>query len=339
MSKTPRQKLRVGIVGLGQVGSRFDEEAGRKTIWTHTGAYLEHADRYDIVAATDPDAGNAAAFQQRVPQAKISKSVAAMLSDNELDVVSICTPAEHHTVAFTEIAAAAGIKGIWCEKPLAADLNSAREMARSAPTDIPIAVSYVRRWMPLWRELVDMIAAGAVGRIRSIRVAMPNRLFSIGSHAIDLALMLGGEVEEVSGLMLPDMHEEGEPAVAATLRFRSGALGIVQVTGLKHNLIIEAEVIGDDGRVLASELTGELRIEHFESSKGYDGYRVPGRADVKRAANFDNFSPFVAIAAEIADLVESKIGKPACGINEALSGMEIIDQLGSTGLSNKLKTR
>ena len=81
-------------------------------------------------------------------------------------------------------------------------------------------------------------------------------------------------------------------------------------------------------------MTGELRIERFEPSKRYNGYRDLGEVEIIREATFQDFSPFVAIAGEMAEMVHGVLGKSACGIGEALSGMEIIDRLGSTGLSN-----
>ena len=88
-------------IGLGQVGSRFDEEPDRQTNWSHTGAYLAAADQFAIVGASDPDAECRAWFAQRCPArcpaTKLLTSIEDMTAAVEVDVASIRTPAAGHT--------------------------------------------------------------------------------------------------------------------------------------------------------------------------------------------------------------------------------------------------
>jgi len=136
--------------------------------------------------------------------------------------------------------------------------------------------------------------------VRTLRIAFPNRLFSVGSHAVDLALMLGGPVESVIAQRLPHLEEVGEPAVAALLRHRSGVSGILQVAGLSRQFFAEAEVIGDDGRLFAREDRGSIVIEHFEQSNTDAGYRELGAAREERieGAGFSAFAGMVESAAK-----------------------------------------
>src|SRR5262249_55442136 len=150
--------------------------------------------------------------------------------------------------------ACGGLRLVWCEKPLSHEFDAARRMAEScAARGVKLMVSYNRYWSPLWRQARDIASGGELGTIRSIRVTMPNRILSIGSHATGLLVMLGGAIETVAPLSLPALYEEGEPAITAALRFQSGAGGILQVTGLKSQLVVEAEVFGDDGRMRVRE--------------------------------------------------------------------------------------
>ena len=125
--------------------------------------------------------------------------VAALMEDTSPDVVSICTPNASHRVTLDAVLSAGRPRAIWCEKPLAG-------LARRRPGDgqclrrreasvgrVPCAAL-----VAAWRRLKARLDAGEIGALRSLRVAMPNRLWSIGSHAVDLLSWLGGPVGAVS---------------------------------------------------------------------------------------------------------------------------------------------
>jgi predicted dehydrogenase len=335
MTSSLARPIRTAIIGLGQVGSRFDEESGRSIIWTHAGAYENLADKFEIVAACEPGADNARAFASRMPDVPIVATPGEIVVQYDPDVVSICTPAETHHDVFMEIIAGKSLKAIWCEKPFAADTDGARRMIAAAEArGVKVIVSHVRRWVPLWRRTADLIAEGAIGTVRCVRIAMPNRILSIGSHAIDLALILGGPATQVTAIDVPALFEEGEAARPAFLQFTSGAYGIVQVTGLKSRLIVEAEVLGDDGRLTIRESDGTVTLEKFELSRNYDSYSELAAARIWHEKTLADFSPFIAAARELAELVGGTIDRPSCSAIDALSVMEIIGDMGNLDSSN-----
>jgi predicted dehydrogenase len=194
--------------------------------------------------------------------------------------------------------------------------------------NIKLMASYNRHWLPIWRRTHDLIREGALGTVRTLRVAFPNRLFSIGSHAVDLALMLGGPVGSVVAQPLPKLDELGEPAVAALLRHRSGVSGIVQVTGTSKQFFAEAEIIGDDGRLFAREDHGLIVIEHFEESRTYKGYRQLGAPREERTDSA-NFSTFLAMADNAIDAV-TKDTPLACDGAHALEVQRVLDLMAAT---------
>jgi predicted dehydrogenase len=285
------------VVGLGQVGSRFDEEPGRKAVWSHVGAYLQLADRFVLSGAVEVSADNTAAFRKRCPRVPVYDSVAALNARHRPQIASICTPTELHGKALFDLLACPDLRLIWCEKPLSIDLVEARRMVDACrDRGVVLMVSFNRRWYPLWRRTRVLVQDGCIGELRSVRVALPNRLFTIGAHAVDLALMLGGHVEKVSALALPSLQETGEPAVCALLRYDSGASGIIQVTGLRQQLMVEAEIIGDDGRLLVREDNNEIRLERFAPSDRFSGYRQLAQPQYESALEPPGFSAFVAMA-------------------------------------------
>jgi predicted dehydrogenase len=325
---TSARPLRAAIVGLGNVGSRFDEEEGRGNVWSHAGAYAHLSADFEIIAAVEPNSENRAAFARRMPDVPICEGTAEMVAAHAPDVVSICTPAAQHADVLEQILDVPSLTAVWCEKPLADNLAAAKRMvAACCQRDIPIVVTHNRRFMPLWRRTRQLVHDGAVGTVRCVRIAMPNRILSIGSHAVDLAIMLGGPVVNVTAMNIPDLDEAGERAVAALLGYAGGAYGIVQVTGLKAQLVVEAEILGDGGRMTVREDRDNITLERFHDKPGVTGYNELRPFEEMQDVTTDNHSAFVAAAIELAGLARGTTSEVSCGGEDALAVIEILDQM------------
>lgn len=319
---------RAAIVGLGRIGSRFDEEAGRTTVWSHAGAYLARPDRFTLAGACETDPANSAAFALRCPAVPVHRDLGAMLRAVQPAVVSICTPPAHHALALQEILACESVRAVWCEKPLAMSVEEGADMvAACRARGVAMVVSYVRRWLPVWARARDIARQGALGTVRMVRVALPNRLWSMGSHAVDLVQFLGGPIERVAALPIPELFEEQEPAVAALFGFAGGGYGIFEVTGWKANYLIEAEILGDAGRIIVREDRGTITREGFAPSRRYDGYREPAEAAAERVATPADFSPFVAIVDELAELLAARRAASTCDGADALAVQRVLGQM------------
>jgi predicted dehydrogenase len=323
--------LTAAVIGLGKAGSRFDEEPGRVAPWSHTGAYLALADRFRIIGAADPDAGNAERYRQRCPEVPIYPDAAAMLAAIKPDVVSICTPAGRHRADLEAALACPSVRAVWCEKPLATNFADAEAMVAAADArGVPLLVTYNRRWLPLWRRVRELIHNGTIGDLVCLRIAAPNRLYSIGSHALDLMRFLVGDPRDITSMALPQFTETGEPAVAALFNFASGAYGILQVTGFRAQLVIEAEAIGRRGRLSVREDSSRLTIERFGKHPEYEGYQRLVAAGEGRYASLAQVSVFVAAAAELAVLARDPKADCSSDGHSALATQRLIQHVALT---------
>jgi predicted dehydrogenase len=318
------------VVGIGKVGSRFDEEASRRTVWSHVGAYLARPALFELVAACDPDRVNAEAFRRRCPKVPIYANLSSALDASRPLVVSICTPTDQHAEAVKQSLNCSSVRAIWCEKPLTTNTEEGAKIVNAcASQGVHLLVSYTRRWMPIWRRAREIVESGSLGTARVVRISLPNRILSIGSHAIDLMQFLGGEIVDASPFALPALEQEGESALAGMFRLQGGAYGIFQVTGWKANYLVEAEVLGDEGRIIVREDLDTITFERFEKSSRYAGYRELGVAAVERIATGPTFSPFVAIADEIASLLTEANKGPTCSGYAALAVDKILERMTS----------
>ncbi len=156
------QSIGVGVVGTGIMGAAHAMAfRSAPTIFgTALGARLE------VVADV-----NLAAAQQAAQRFGFARAVGAwqeVIADPAVDVVSITTPnALHHDIA---IAALKAGKHVYCEKPLAADLAAATEMAAAARTakgKSLVGYNYLRS--PAIAFAKKLIAEGVIGKVGYFR--------------------------------------------------------------------------------------------------------------------------------------------------------------------------
>ena len=220
-----------------------------------------------------------------------------VVKNPEVDIVDNCLPNHLHKEPTIE-ALEAG-KHVVCEKPLARNAEEAREMYEAAKkADVKTMCAFNYRFVPAIRLAKKLIDEGFLGRIYHFRarylqdwIIDPNfplvwrlrgdlagsgPLGDLGSHIIDLARFLVGEIKAVTGAMrtfieerpLPeDPSKKGkvtvEDAFVATVEFENGAIGTLEAsrfaTGRKN--YNNFEVNGEKGSIEFNlERLNELRV-------------------------------------------------------------------------------
>jgi len=220
-----------------------------------------------------------------------------VIRDAEVEIVDNGLPNHMHKDPCIE-AIEAG-KHVVCEKPLARNAEEAREMyeaAKRAKVKTMCAFNY--RFVPAVRLAKDLIEKGFLGKIYHFRarylqdwivdptfplvwrlrkeIAGSGPLGDLGSHIIDLARFLIGEIKSVTSAMrtfigerpLPeDPSRRGkvtvEDAFVATIEFENGAIGTLEAsrfaTGRKNYNTFE--INGEKGSIEFNlERLNELRI-------------------------------------------------------------------------------
>jgi predicted dehydrogenase len=175
------------VVGCGAVGSGYDDGREGQPPLSHAGAYAAHP-ATQLVAGVDPDPAARSRFEQRweVPcHAELDRA----LSEHEPALVSVASPADDHPMAVQK-AMAAGVKGLWVEKPLATSKELAHEIVQAAEdAGVALQVNFIRRFDPLHRRVADLVASALV----HADFRFSGSLANFGSHAVDLFRWFGGE--------------------------------------------------------------------------------------------------------------------------------------------------
>src|SRR5262245_8205625 len=103
--------VRFGVIGAGLMGRLHGENLASRV----TGA--------ELVAICDISSTARTAVSALLPGEAIYEDYRRMLELTQIDAVAICTPPDSHA-EIVEAAAQAG-KHVFCEKPLASDVNRA----------------------------------------------------------------------------------------------------------------------------------------------------------------------------------------------------------------------
>ncbi|MDA0334982.1 MAG: Gfo/Idh/MocA family oxidoreductase [bacterium] len=139
----------------------------------------------DVVAFVDP---LPVARDQFVAEYGIGKGYASlqeMAAEVKPDLVSVCAWHLLHAPLTIE-AAALGVRGIICEKPMAVGMADADRMVEAcAASGTRLAISHQRRFTLGWEKGRELIAAGALGDVIMVIAKFGHGLLNCGTHAID----------------------------------------------------------------------------------------------------------------------------------------------------------
>jgi predicted dehydrogenase len=300
---TSRPRLNIAILG-----HRFMGRA-HSNAWRQVTRFFEPPFEPILKVACGRDAAEVQAFASRWGWEETESDWRRVIEREDIDAIDIALPTYLH--AEVAIAAAQAGKHLFCEKPFAVNLAEAESMltaARSAGVVHYLNHNYRRcPAVVLAKQLVD---AGELGKIHHWRGAYQQSwlldpehpldwklrkqfagagpLWDLGSHAIDLAHHLAGEVASVicqtknfvSRRPLADQpgvmgDVDVECAANLLLDFRSGAVGTIETTRYaagRHNRHT-FEIYGDRG-ALTWDLEDMNRLQFLshadpEATRGF----------------------------------------------------------------------
>lgn len=324
-SRCATQPYRAGVIGLGQIGNLFDEDPRRKEIWTHTGAYLAMPN-VTLTAGADSDEDRRRRFLYRSVTANAYVDYRTMLQAENLQVVSICTPtALHHEMVLAAVHA--GVRAIFCEKPLAATSEQAAEMVEVCQAaGVLLAVNHTRRWEPIYVRAKQLLSDGAIGRMQAIVGYYPGKVFTMGTHLFDLMRFFGGDVKWVCGQSpdpRPASDEEG--GLSGQVQFRSGATGCIVSGWDRANHVFELDIFGSAGRLRVSGDGAAMDLYRFEESPRYSGYRELVLDDEIGRFVRDGLPQVSRLVSAMRDVIDclGSGNQPACSGQDGLAAVDI----------------
>lgn len=267
--------IRFGLIGCGAIARRHADILS-------SGLVADAA----LTAVCDANAERAKAFgeQYRVP---FFSSLEAYLASGLIDVTTVLTPSGLH--AAHTIALAKYGRAIVVEKPMALTLGDADNMIaacdRHGSRLFVVKQNRFNRPVMALRRALDAGRFGklVLGTVR-VRWCRPQSYYdqaswrgtwahdggvlaNQASHHIDLLEWMMGEVESVSAMSAHALARiEAEDTAVALLRFRNGALGVIEATTATRPKDLEGSlsVLGEGGSVeIGGFAANELKTWNF----------------------------------------------------------------------------
>jgi predicted dehydrogenase len=312
------KKLNVGMIGGGFMGKAHALAYAGMPMFFWPAPVIPH--RHTIVDVTDELAKDAAA---RLGFENYSSDWRKVVEDPEIDIIDIVTPNDSH--AEIAIAAAKAGKHVISEKPLARNAAEAKTMldaVKEAGVKHMVAFNYRRT--PAVALAKKYIEEGKLGKILNFRgtylqdwSADPNSPLSwrfqkdragsgalgdIGTHVIDFARYLVGEISDVNAIAktwigerpiqsggvdkLGTVKADGDVPKAAVdvddeimtmVKFENGAVGSIEATrnAWGRNNFLTFEIHGEKGSLVFNyERRDELQVCFSDDPADSRGFRT-----------------------------------------------------------------
>ena len=208
--------------------------------WNETG-------EVECVALYNRTKGKAEKLAEQFSVPAVYDDAEALLANEQLDFVDICTNVETH-YPFTKMAAERGL-AVVCQKPMATTLAEAEALvAVCKANDVPLYINENWRWQHPIRQLKKALDTGRIGKVFRANVDYRNSfpvfdnqpflkeldqfiLTDIGSHILDTARFLFGDAKTLycqTYRVHPDIR--GEDVATVMLGMQSGATVVCEMS-------------------------------------------------------------------------------------------------------------
>ena len=275
------RKIRLALVGCGRIAIN------------HFCAIESHAESAELVDVCDV---NAAALEQSVvrTKAKGHRDLADLLKTTTADLVILTTPSGLHPEQAIQVAATG--RHVMTEKPMATRWHDGVRMVKACDdANVRLFVVKQNRRNATLQLLKHAVEQGRFGKIYSVAMNVfwtrPQSYYDSAkwrgtweydggafmnqaSHYIDLLDWMIGPVESVMAYTATLARDiEVEDSGVAAVRWRSGAMGTVNVTMLTYPKNMEGSItlLGEKGTVrIGGVAVNEIQTWQFADTRAED---------------------------------------------------------------------
>jgi myo-inositol 2-dehydrogenase / D-chiro-inositol 1-dehydrogenase len=272
------RKVKIAVIGTGRMGS------------VHVRNIARLIPEADLVAICDIRLEVAQAVADEHGIQRVVKDYHELLSDPDIEAILIASSTDTHAFIMKDVAAAD--KHIFCEKPLALELDKIDEaLAAVEKANVKLQVGFNRRFDKSFQRVKEIVVSGEIGRPCILRITNRDPDFpameflrvsggiflDLAIHDFDMVRFQLGEVQEVyaaGGVLIePKLNEFNDiDTDVVVLKFSNGAVGTIDnsrkaVYGYDQRL----EVFCSNGTALANNeaetVTVKGNMDGFLSAK------------------------------------------------------------------------
>jgi predicted dehydrogenase len=327
--------IRWGILGTGTVARDFAEALR-----------LIPQARLNAIGSRSREAADKFASDFGIPRAHAR--YADLARDPEIDVIYVATlNSEHKNNCILALESG---KAVLCEKPFTLDAGEARAIIEVARRTGRFCMEGMwMRFVPLVRELVEMVRSGTIGELRMVTANLgfafefdpKHRVFDrargggsmldLGVYGLSFAFQFLGRPTEVATQAL--LGQTGVDEQATVLLGFSNQSQAVVTSSLRSRLSNDAVLIGSKGSIhvhepLYAPQTATLsRLGQHKSSRGPFSW-LRGSSDRPTITRKCLGKGYTHEAMEVMQCLEAgERESPIMPLDESLAIMEVMDEL------------
>ena len=265
-------KIKFGVVGFGNIGKRHVQ-------------HILNNEQAHLVAICDEKI-----IEEKIEGVRYFTSIDAMLQDENIDVVNVCTPNYlHHPHTMLSLQYK---KHVVCEKPMAISVSQCNEMIEAAiENEKTIFVVKQNRFNEPVQQVKKLMNENVLGNIYFINVnCFWNRneyyynesnwrgkkeldggcLFTQFSHFIDILYYLFGEIKNVQGLIknLNHAYTEVEDSGSFVMETINGAIVNFNFSTCSYEKNMEGAItiLAENGTVkIGGQYLNTIEYQHIKA--------------------------------------------------------------------------
>lgn len=227
------KKVNLAIIGTGRMGS------------VHARNIVRQIPEAELVAVCDIRREVAQAVANELGIERVVEDYHELLADKKIDAIMIVSSTDTHAFIMKDVAAAG--KHIFCEKPLALDLEKIdAALAVVKKSGVKLQVGFNRRFDKSYQRVKAIVDSGEIGKPCILKITNRDPDFpaldflrvsggiflDLAIHDFDMIRYQVGEVEEIYAmgnvLINNALKEFGDVDTAVvSLKFRNGAVGSI----------------------------------------------------------------------------------------------------------------
>jgi predicted dehydrogenase len=332
MKQTKKRIYTVAIIGCGRIASLLEDDPLRGKPASHAGAY-KACQKTRVVAGCDTNPSRLAAFGKRWRIKNLYADHKDLLREIKPDIVSVAVSTENHARIVID-SAEAGVKGIYCEKPISVNIKNGREMIKAcAINNVPILVGHERRFDGRFAIAKKIVESGRYGPLKSMTgyclsggwPKLSRKKYGggpplhDGTHMADLFCYFAGAPKIVAGSEeRPYGTRYVENSLNGRIEFDNGVTAFFIGGGQRKYFHFELDIQTESARFVIGN-HGEA-FYASEKSRRFTGFT---ELTQKPFPVHDSLNPFVGAVEALIDEIETGVKSVSTGY-DALRAMEII---------------
>lgn len=254
------RRLRAAVIGCG---------VGRNHIYAHQ----QHPD-VDLVAMCDV---NPAMFDRVYAETGVERGAVRVYTDyrqlldrEKPDLVSVATPDQYHADPVVD-AAAAGVAGILCEKPISISLADADRMIAAVERyGTKMLVDHTRNFDPAYVEVRNRVRQGEIGTLTRVVAYLGGKramLFRNATHLLgSICFFAESAPEWIIAALDPGFEQYGltykgeggrdpalDPGATLLIHFANGVRALVMASKRTPAMGVQVDLLGTRGRIIVGD--------------------------------------------------------------------------------------